>query len=95
MTFAVFIFTSPQHYLDAQTAFVATYLFNILRFAINLGPMIITEVVKASVSLKRLNRFLVHDDIDKSNVEEDFMEGRLKRSCLTSPLPANVTTVKL
>ncbi|KAK3097219.1 hypothetical protein FSP39_007607 [Pinctada imbricata] len=76
-TFATFIFTSSSHYLDAQTAFVAISLFNILRFAINLAPMIISEVVKASVSLRRLNKFLVHDDIDLSNVQHDYLEDHM------------------
>jgi len=48
-TFATFIFASSDHYLDAQKAFVAISLFNILRFAINFAPMAITETIKVNI----------------------------------------------
>ncbi|XP_071120825.1 multidrug resistance-associated protein 1-like isoform X2 [Mytilus edulis] len=72
VTFATFVFLSKDHYLDAETAFVAISLFNILRFAINFAPMALTETIKASVSIKRLNKFLSHDELDADNVFHDY-----------------------
>ncbi|XP_063398260.1 multidrug resistance-associated protein 1-like isoform X1 [Mytilus trossulus] len=72
VTFATFVFLSKDHYLDAETAFVAISLFNILRFAINFAPMALTETIKASVSIKRLNKFLSHDELDTDNVFHDY-----------------------
>lgn len=73
-TFTTYIFTSATHYLDAQTAFVAISFFNILRFAINFAPMAISEAIKASVSLKRLNKFLRHEELDPDNVINDNLQ---------------------
>lgn len=49
VTFITFIYTKEDHYLSPQTAFVAIALFNVLRFAINFAPMIITDVIKVSL----------------------------------------------
>ena len=45
-TFAVYIFTKDDHRIDAQTAFVAITLFNILRFAVLVAPIMVMELVK-------------------------------------------------
>ncbi|KAL5019772.1 hypothetical protein ScPMuIL_002664 [Solemya velum] len=62
-TFATYIMTSETHYLDAQNAFVALSLFNILRFPMNLLPMIVSYVVQANVSIGRIGRFLRSPDL--------------------------------
>lgn len=67
-TFTTYIFTSVSHYLDAQTTFVAISFFNILRFAINFAPMAISAGIKACVSLKRISKFLNHNELDPDNV---------------------------
>ncbi|XP_074651922.1 multidrug resistance-associated protein 1-like isoform X2 [Tubulanus polymorphus] len=54
--------------LTAENAFVSLSLFNILRFPMNLLPAIITYLVMASVSIKRVNRFLENDDINEDDV---------------------------
>ncbi|XP_069110716.1 ATP-binding cassette sub-family C member 3-like [Argopecten irradians] len=74
-TFVTFIYTSNTHYLDPQTAFVAISLFNILRFAVNVAPAVISEVVTANVSVKRLSKFLNSDDLDRKSVSHDASEG--------------------
>ena len=49
-TFAVYIFTKDDHRIDAQTAFVAITLFNILRFAVLVAPIMVMELVKVFLS---------------------------------------------
>ncbi|XP_021344132.1 multidrug resistance-associated protein 1-like, partial [Mizuhopecten yessoensis] len=73
-TFATFIFASDNHFLDPQTAFVAISLFNILRFAVNIAPAVITEVVTANVSMKRLSKFLNSEDLDAKCVSHSSLE---------------------
>ena len=48
-TFATYVLVSENHYLDANKAFVALSLFNILRFPINLLPMLASFVVQVSL----------------------------------------------
>lgn len=67
-TFATYVFTREDHRFEPQTAFVATTLFNILRFGLNMAPMMAMEFVKGIVSLKRIGKFLNHDDIDPTTV---------------------------
>ncbi|KAJ8315796.1 hypothetical protein KUTeg_007946 [Tegillarca granosa] len=73
-TFGTYIAVTPDHLLRAQTAFVAISLFNILRFAVILTPVIITQAAMATVSLNRINRFLNHDDLDPNNVTTGAIE---------------------
>ncbi|XP_064640179.1 multidrug resistance-associated protein 1-like [Lineus longissimus] len=67
-TFAVYVMSSPDHVLDAERAFVSLSLFNILRFPLFMLPMMISTLVQASVSLKRLLKFLKLDELDLSSV---------------------------
>ncbi|XP_067914713.1 ATP-binding cassette sub-family C member 3 isoform X1 [Heterodontus francisci] len=68
-TFAVYVTVDENNVLDAQKAFVSLSLFNILRFPLNMLPQVISSVVQATVSLKRLQNFLSHDELDPTNVE--------------------------
>uniref|UniRef100_UPI00398E8F75 ATP-binding cassette sub-family C member 3-like isoform X2 n=1 Tax=Pristiophorus japonicus TaxID=55135 RepID=UPI00398E8F75 len=68
-TFAVFVTLDENNVLDAQKAFVSLSLFNILRFPLNMLPQVISSVVQATVSLKRLQNFLSHDELDPTSVE--------------------------
>ncbi|GFR98147.1 multidrug resistance-associated protein 1 [Elysia marginata] len=68
-TFATYVLVSESHYLDADKAFVALSLFNLLRFPISLLPMLVSFVVQASVSVKRIGKFLRQDDLDTSSVQ--------------------------
>ncbi|XP_077590459.1 multidrug resistance-associated protein 1 [Stigmatopora nigra] len=67
-TFAVYVMVDEKNVLDAQTAFVSLALFNILRFPLNMLPMVISSMVQASVSLKRLRVFLSHEELQEDNV---------------------------
>ena len=65
--FGTFVLTSDES-LTAERAFVALSLFNILRFPISMLPRLISNIVQASVSMKRLTTFLLNDELDPDNV---------------------------
>uniref|UniRef100_A0A8U7P8D9 Multidrug resistance-associated protein 1 n=1 Tax=Corvus moneduloides TaxID=1196302 RepID=A0A8U7P8D9_CORMO len=65
-TFAVYVMINKNNILDAQKAFVSLALFNILRFPLNMLPMVISSI--ASVSLKRLRVFLSHEELDPDSI---------------------------
>ncbi|XP_062915140.1 multidrug resistance-associated protein 1 isoform X1 [Mobula hypostoma] len=71
-TFAVYVLIDEKNVLDAQKAFVSLALFNILRFPLNMLPMVITSLVQAKVSLDRLETFLSHDELDLNAVNRHF-----------------------
>ncbi|XP_019398025.1 PREDICTED: voltage-dependent T-type calcium channel subunit alpha-1G [Crocodylus porosus] len=68
-TFAVYVSVDENNVLDAQKAFVSLSLFNILRFPLNMLPQVISSIAQASVSLKRIQQFLCHDELDPNCVE--------------------------
>uniref|UniRef100_A0AAQ4P7R6 Multidrug resistance-associated protein 1 n=1 Tax=Gasterosteus aculeatus aculeatus TaxID=481459 RepID=A0AAQ4P7R6_GASAC len=68
-TFAVYVLIDEHNVLDAQKAFVSLALFNILRFPLNMLPMVISSMVQASVSLKRLRVFLSHAELQEDGVD--------------------------
>ncbi|NXA36024.1 MRP3 protein, partial [Eudromia elegans] len=68
-TFAVYVSVDENNILDAQKAFVSLSLFNILRFPLSMLPQVISNIVQTSVSLKRIQQFLSHDELDPNCVE--------------------------
>ncbi|KAM3864489.1 multidrug resistance-associated protein 1 [Diretmus argenteus] len=68
-TFTVYVLIDENNVLDAQKAFVSLALFNILRFPLNMLPMVISSMVQASVSMKRLRVFLSHEELQEDSVE--------------------------
>ncbi|XP_041372529.1 multidrug resistance-associated protein 1-like [Gigantopelta aegis] len=77
-TFTTYVLTSETGYLDAQRAFVALSLFNILRFPINILPMIVSYVVQANVSIGRIGKFLRQPDLDFDTViHETYSENAI------------------
>ncbi|KFQ72303.1 Canalicular multispecific organic anion transporter 2, partial [Phaethon lepturus] len=68
-TFAVYVSVDEKNILDAEKAFVSLSLFNILKFPLNMLPQVISNIVQTSVSLKRIQQFLSHDELDPSCVE--------------------------
>ncbi|KAF5902976.1 canalicular multispecific organic anion transporter 2 isoform X2, partial [Clarias magur] len=69
-TFAVYVSVDKNNFLDAEKAFVSLSLFNILRFPLNMLPQVISSVMQASVSLKRIQQFLSHDELDPDSVDK-------------------------
>ncbi|XP_053133014.1 multidrug resistance-associated protein 1-like [Hemicordylus capensis] len=86
-TFAVYVTVSEKNVLDAQKAFVSLALFNILRFPLNILPMVISSIVQASVSLKRLRVFLSHEELDPDSI----VRGSIKESDGHSIVVQNAT----
>ncbi|KAL8585023.1 hypothetical protein ACOMHN_043659 [Nucella lapillus] len=68
-TFAVYTLSDENNVLDAEKAFVSLSLFNIMRFPLSMLPNVITNIVQASVSLKRLQKFLDNDELDTEAVQ--------------------------
>ncbi|CAG2256912.1 ABCC1 [Mytilus edulis] len=72
VTFAVYVMIDPANILDADKAFVSLSLFNILRFPLSMLPQVISMLVQASVSLKRIQTFLNNDELDYSAFSRDI-----------------------
>ncbi|XP_010213933.1 PREDICTED: canalicular multispecific organic anion transporter 2 isoform X2 [Tinamus guttatus] len=68
-TFAVYVSVDEKNILDAEKAFVSLSLFNILRFPLSMLPQVISSIAQTSVSLKRIQQFLSHDELDPNCVE--------------------------
>ncbi|KAJ7415101.1 Canalicular multispecific organic anion transporter 2 [Pitangus sulphuratus] len=68
-TFAVYVSVDEKNILDAEKAFVSLSLFNILKFPLNMLPQVISNIAQTSVSLKRIQQFLSHDELDPNCVE--------------------------
>ena len=78
VTFATYILVDENNVLDSQKAFVSLSLFNILRFPLSMLPMMIAGLVQASVSVKRINKYMNlpelknrKDNEEKGEIEED------------------------
>lgn len=56
-TFVAYIFSSDEHVLDAQKAFVSLSLFSLLQFPLMAMPWFISQYSITMVSSKRLNRY--------------------------------------
>ncbi|XP_055548703.1 multidrug resistance-associated protein 1 isoform X7 [Wyeomyia smithii] len=76
VTFATYVLVDENNVLNATTAFVSLALFNILRFPLSMLPMLISNLVQTSVSVKRINKFLNQEELDPDNVQHDE-----KQSC--------------
>lgn len=50
-TFTVYVLIDKNNVLDAQKAFVSLALFNILRFPLNMLPMVISSMVQVSLEI--------------------------------------------
>ncbi|CAN7994942.1 unnamed protein product, partial [Ixodes hexagonus] len=65
MSFMTYVLMSDEHVLDPQKAFVSLTLFNILRFPLSMLPMLISMLVQASVSVKRMNKYLGNEELEE------------------------------
>ena len=68
VTFATYVLSSPDNILDAEKAFVALALFNILRFPLSMLPMMISGMVQASVSVKRIDKYMNAPELNENAV---------------------------
>ncbi|XP_014219235.1 multidrug resistance-associated protein 1 isoform X2 [Copidosoma floridanum] len=74
VSFATFVLIDEKNVLDSETAFVSLSLFNILRFPLSMLPMMVSYVVQASVSVKRINKFMNSEELDPNNVQHETSE---------------------
>ncbi|KAL1466255.1 hypothetical protein MTO96_042863, partial [Rhipicephalus appendiculatus] len=65
MSFMTYVLISDKNVLDPQRAFVSLTLFHILRFPLSMLPMLISMLVQASVSVKRMNKYLGHEELEE------------------------------
>jgi hypothetical protein len=72
----------PNARLTADKAFVALSLFNILRFPLSMLPMLISSMVQASVSVKRLRNFLKNEELDPSIVNWSLQPPTPGKYCM-------------
>lgn len=56
LTFGIFVAMGKE--LTADVAFGALALFNVMRFPLNIFPMLIAQLIEAKISLKRYNTIL-------------------------------------
>eukprot|EP01116_Phalansterium_solitarium_P010898 TRINITY_DN263_c0_g2_i2.p1 TRINITY_DN263_c0_g2~~TRINITY_DN263_c0_g2_i2.p1 ORF type:complete len:1470 (+),score=645.31 TRINITY_DN263_c0_g2_i2:96-4505(+) len=64
--------------LTAERAFTAVALFNILRFPLSMLPMVITGLVEARVSMQRVLKFLLADELDDTAVKRSPLNDDAK-----------------
>ena len=63
------LYTLVGNDLTAERAFTALALFNIIEFPMNMLPMIISAVIECKVSMKRLTKFLMAEELDTNAVQ--------------------------
>lgn len=66
-TFAVYVLISNSP-LSVQVVFVAIPLFNLLQFPLSVFPNVITSVIEANVALRRVEKFLIAEELDSQAV---------------------------
>ena len=90
VTFGTYIYISEDNHLDAKTVFVSAFWFEMLRTVLFFIPIIYTDMLKATLALQRLDKFLNKKDIDTDNVSHDSSEGNLihlSLNCFDIPQP--------
>ncbi|XP_049833464.1 multidrug resistance-associated protein 1-like [Schistocerca gregaria] len=74
LSFGSFILSREENVLDSKTAFVSLSLFNILRYPMSMLPVLISNLVQANVSIKRMNKFMNSEELDANNVTHDYSD---------------------
>eukprot|EP00095_Tigriopus_kingsejongensis_P006313 snap_masked-scaffold61_size441589-processed-gene-3.13 protein:Tk06313 transcript:snap_masked-scaffold61_size441589-processed-gene-3.13-mRNA-1 annotation:"abc transporter" len=69
--FGLFTVFQPDEILTADKIFVSIALFNIIRMSMVMLPWAIVALLKAFVSLRRIEAFLNANELDSSNVGKD------------------------
>ncbi|XP_054060449.1 ATP-binding cassette sub-family C member 2 isoform X2 [Rissa tridactyla] len=78
-TFAVYVLVDENNILDAQKAFTAISLFNVLRFPMTMLPLVLSSLVQTNVSTVRLERYLGGEDLDTSAIHHNPIAGSAVR----------------
>ncbi|KFW01139.1 Canalicular multispecific organic anion transporter 1, partial [Eurypyga helias] len=72
-SFAVYVLVDENNVLDAQKAFTAISLFNVLRFPMGMLPLVLSSLVQTKVSTGRLERYLGGEDLDTSAIHHSLI----------------------
>ena len=67
--FAVYVTTG--HSIDGVKAFVTLNYISILRMPLTIFPFVISNMVTASVSLKRINKFLNNGELEEEMIKHE------------------------
>ncbi|XP_010133954.1 PREDICTED: canalicular multispecific organic anion transporter 1 [Buceros rhinoceros silvestris] len=78
-SFAVYVLVDENNVLDAQKAFTAISLFNVLRYPMTMLPMVLSSLVQTNVSTGRLERYLGGEDLDTSAIHHNPIAGSAVR----------------
>ncbi|XP_017659517.1 PREDICTED: canalicular multispecific organic anion transporter 1 [Lepidothrix coronata] len=78
-SFAVYVMVDENNVLDAQKAFTAISLFNVLRFPMAMLPMVLSSLVQTNVSTARLERYLSGENLDTSAIQHNPIPGNAVR----------------
>ncbi|XP_074882257.1 ATP-binding cassette sub-family C member 2 isoform X4 [Buteo buteo] len=78
-SFAVYVLVDENNILDAQKAFTAISLFNVLRFPMAMLPLVLSSLVQTNVSTARLERYLGREDLDTSAIHHNPIAGSAVR----------------
>uniref|UniRef100_A0A8C3KKR0 Canalicular multispecific organic anion transporter 1 n=1 Tax=Calidris pygmaea TaxID=425635 RepID=A0A8C3KKR0_9CHAR len=81
-SFAVYVLVDENNILDAQKAFTAISLFNVLRFPMAMLPLVLSSLVQTNVSTARLERYLGGEDMDTSAIHHNPIAGRWTSSAV-------------
>ncbi|RMC11511.1 hypothetical protein DUI87_11630 [Hirundo rustica rustica] len=92
-SFAVYVLVDENNILDAQKAFTAISLFNVLRFPMAMLPMVLSSLVQTNVSTGRLERYLSGEDLDTSAIHHNPIEGSVTLDITPGSLVAVVGAV--
>ncbi|XP_066905600.1 multidrug resistance-associated protein 1 [Halyomorpha halys] len=74
LTFMTYVLVDERNVLDSAKVFVSLSLFNILKNPLAMVPVMISSMVQASVSIKRINRFLNSEELDLNIISHDEKE---------------------
>lgn len=71
LSFVTFVFVDENNKITPDVVFVSLALFNILRQPMTMFPLMITQVMQALISVKRINKFLNSEDLDPNTVSHE------------------------
>uniref|UniRef100_A0A0P4ZTZ3 ABC-type glutathione-S-conjugate transporter n=1 Tax=Daphnia magna TaxID=35525 RepID=A0A0P4ZTZ3_9CRUS len=77
MSFMTFVLSSPDNILTPEIAFVSLSLFNLIRMPLTILPILIIQFIQASVSIKRLNKFMNADELDPNSVSHETTQSAI------------------
>ena len=68
ISFGIFVFTSKDNILTPEIAFVSLSLFNTLKHPMATLPVTVSNLIQASVALKRIRNFLLKEEINDDDI---------------------------